>query len=135
LTVYCDRATLQRNYAFFGRLREWAGVPPGARVATFAGRTVVPAAQARPPFWRVNAAANNWLFSSYHISAATLPWYVDALRRVQPEHIHCPAHSRAHLALYLGSRHRGHPPQNDYHLVGDPHVRGARAPGEGVRLP
>ena len=107
LTVYCDRATLQRNYAFFGRLREWAGLPPGARVATFAGRTVVPAGQARPPFWRVNAAANNWLFSSYHISAATLPWYVDALRRVQPELIDSYPSSLEPIARYLLDRGLG----------------------------
>ena len=50
-------------------------------------------------------------------------------------HRQLPVQPRAHRAVSLGSRHRGHPPQNDYHLVGDPHVRGARAPGEGVRLP
>ena len=37
LTIYCDRSSLRRNYAFFVRLREWAGVPERARVATFAG--------------------------------------------------------------------------------------------------
>src|SRR5205809_7496123 len=80
------------------------GVPPEARVATFAGRTVVPASQARPPFWRVNAAANSWLFSSYHISAATLGSYVDALRRVQPELIDSYPSSLEPIARYLLER-------------------------------
>src|SRR5207244_12303284 len=50
LAVYCDRATLQRNYAFFSRFKEWAGIRDGERVATFAGRTVVPPG-AGEPYW------------------------------------------------------------------------------------
>ncbi len=84
LTVYCDRPTLQRNYAFFARLREWAGVADGARVATFAGRTIVRPNQTRPPYWRHNAAGNAVLYSSYHIGAATIPDYVAHLSRWKP---------------------------------------------------
>ena len=85
LTIYCDRATLQRNYAFFARFREWAGIDAGARVATFAGRTVVPPSQRRPPFWRWNAANNALLFSSYHIAPDTVAAYVERLIRFRPE--------------------------------------------------
>jgi phenylacetate-CoA ligase len=85
LTIYCDRETLQRNYAFFGRFRSWAGVRPDARLAVFAGRTICAPAQSRPPYWRRNPAANAMLFSSYHISPATLPDYVEALAAFAPE--------------------------------------------------
>lgn len=78
LAIYCDSAALQRNYAFFVRFKESAGIRDGARVATFAGRTLVPAG-AGPPYWRHNRAANTLLFSSYHIGPASLPEYVDAL--------------------------------------------------------
>ena len=84
LTVFCDDATLQRNYAFFARLRSWARIPDGARVATFAGRTIVPPQRTRPPFWRSNLAANTVLYSSYHLSPETIPLYLEHLGRWQP---------------------------------------------------
>jgi len=85
LTVYCHRAALQRNYAFFSRLRAWAKVPARARVATFAGRTIVAADQATAPYWRRHAFANTMLFSSYHIGLTTVPQYVEELARWKPQ--------------------------------------------------
>lgn len=103
LSIHCDRATLQRNYAFYGRLREWAGVEPGegARVATFAGRTVVTPDADRPPFWRWNAAANTMLFSSYHIGPATLGAYVARLATLQPDLIDSYPSSLEPIARYM----------------------------------
>ncbi len=101
LTVYCDRATLQRNYAFFARLLEWAGVPPRARTATFAGRTLVPPAQRTPPFWRRNAAGNALLFSSYHIAPSTLGHYVRSLADFRPELIDSYPSSIEPIARYV----------------------------------
>ena len=83
LAVYCDRTVLQRNYAFFARFIESAGIARGARVATFAGRTLVPP-DSRGPFWRHNRAANTLLCSSYHLAPDTIPAYVDALARFGP---------------------------------------------------
>jgi len=101
LTIYCDRATLQRNYAFFERLKQWAGIPRGARVATFAGRTIVSPGQTKPPFWRFNAAANTLLLSSYHISPDTLPHYVQGLRAFGPDLIDSYPSSLRPIARYL----------------------------------
>jgi phenylacetate-CoA ligase len=84
LTVYCDRATLRRNYAFFARFLESAGVPSRARVATFAGRILVPPGAASPPYWRYNVPGNAMLCSSYHIGPKSVGDYADALARFQP---------------------------------------------------
>ncbi|HKR09488.1 MAG TPA: hypothetical protein VJS39_09885 [Gemmatimonadaceae bacterium] len=84
LAIYCDAETLQRNYAFFTRFKEWAGVFGAARIATFAGRTLVPEA-GKAPYWRRNRAANTMLFSSYHIGPNTLPYYVDTLATFKPD--------------------------------------------------
>ena len=85
LVIYCNRAALQRNYAFFERLKAWAGIRPGSRTAVFAGRTLVPPGQTRPPYWRRNRAANALMLSSYHVSPETAPEYLNALRAFRPE--------------------------------------------------
>lgn len=100
LAIYCDSETLQRNYAFFTRFKEWAGIYDGSRVATFAGRTVVPPG-AGEPYWRHNRAANTLLFSSYHISQATLPSYVKALADFGPSLIDSYPSSIEPIARYI----------------------------------
>jgi len=100
LHVRCDRETLQRNYAFFARLKSWAGIETGARVATFAGRTLVPEAGAGR-YWRRNRAANTWLFSSYHIGPDTVESYVRDLARIGPELIDAYPSSLEPIARHL----------------------------------
>ncbi len=100
LAIYCDSDTLQRNYAFFTRFRETAGIRDGARVATFAGRPLVPPA-AGPPFWRHNRFSNALLFSSYHIGPATLPYYVEALADFMPALIDSYPSSIEPIARYM----------------------------------
>ena len=100
LAIYCDSATLQRNYAFFSRFKGWAGVSEGARVATFAGRTLVPAGGTEP-YWRYNRAANTLLFSSYHIGRKTLHSYVDALIDFRPALIDSYPSSIEPIARYV----------------------------------
>lgn len=100
LAIYCDRGTLQRNYAFFSRFKEWAGISASARTATFAGRTLVPLGSG-PPYWRHNRASNTMLFSSYHIGAASLPGYVEALSSFQPALIDSYPSSIEPIARYI----------------------------------
>src|SRR5258705_4169515 len=100
LAIYCDSETLQRNYAFFTRFKEWAGIYDGTRVATFASRTVVPPGSGEPD-WRHNRAANTLLFSSYHISQATLPAYVKALAEFGPSLIDSHPSSIEPIARYM----------------------------------
>lgn len=100
LAIYCDSATLQRNYAFFSRFKNWAGVSDGARVATFAGRILVPAGSGAP-YWRHNRAANTLLFSSYHIGGKTIPAYVQALSDFRPSLIDSYPSSIEAIARYV----------------------------------
>lgn len=84
LTVFCDRATLRRNYAFFARFLESVGVPPNARVATFTGRVMVPPGRSAPPYWRFNVPGHAMLCSAYHIGPGTVGAYAEALARFAP---------------------------------------------------
>jgi phenylacetate-CoA ligase len=100
LSIFCDRPTLQRNYAFFARFKEQAGIGPGARTATFAGRTLVPMG-ASAPYWRHNRAANTLLFSSYHIGRNTIGSYVEALVDFAPALIDSYPSSIEPIARYM----------------------------------
>lgn len=101
LTVYCDRAALQRNYAFFARFLESAGLRQGARVATFAGRILVPPGVAHGPYWRYNVPGHAMLCSSYHIGPDTVAEYADALARFQPAFIDSYPSSVVQIAQHL----------------------------------
>jgi phenylacetate-CoA ligase len=100
LAIFCDAATLQRNYAFFSRFREQAGIGPGARTATFAGRTLVPT-HASAPYWRENRASRTMLFSSYHIGERTVGAYVEALAAFGPALIDSYPSSIEPIARYI----------------------------------
>jgi phenylacetate-CoA ligase len=100
LRILATAETLQTNYAFFMRFRGWAGVRGKARTATFAGRTVVPF-RSGPPFWRRNKARNTWLFSSYHISPATVHHYVSGLTDCAPAIIDTYPSSIEPIARYM----------------------------------
>lgn len=84
LTIYLRSEALEKNYAFFTRSLEWAGVEPRQVSATFAGRVIMSAKQVEPPLWRKNWIMRNTLFSSYHISERNLPAYVGELKKIQP---------------------------------------------------
>lgn len=100
LEIRASRLTIQRNYAFFARLRKWAGIPAGARTATFAGRLVVPTARGYP-YWRRNVSMNTLLFSSYHLGERTVPQYALALARFAPMLIDTYPSSIEPIARYL----------------------------------
>jgi phenylacetate-CoA ligase len=100
LRILATAETLQTNYAFFMRFRGWAGARGRARTATFAGRTVVPFSSG-PPLWRRNRARNTWLFSSYHLSPATVAHYVRGLTECAPEIIDTYPSSIEPIARYM----------------------------------
>jgi phenylacetate-CoA ligase len=77
--------SFQREYAFRFQSYSWAGARLGGRWALCAGHPVVPPDCTAPPFW-VYDRANNWLImSSYHLTSANLPHYIDELKDFKPE--------------------------------------------------
>ena len=62
------------------RERRWYGVSVRQRWAILGGQLVVPATRRRPPFWVWNGPLNQLYMSSYHLSTALIPHYLDALR-------------------------------------------------------
>ena len=100
LTIQTTKTAIQKNYAFFARSLNWAGVNLGDPSVTFAGRVFIPPRQNHPPYWRMNKGLNNMLFSSYHISEANIPYYIEALELADPSFI-----DSYPSAIYVIARH------------------------------
>jgi phenylacetate-CoA ligase len=87
MTLYHDRATSNHKYAYV-----WARMRPGLdrsmRHANFTGLELIPPDQNRPPYWRMNHATGQRLYSVFHMNDQTLPGYVEDLRRFQPDWIY-----------------------------------------------
>ncbi len=79
---------IQEQWAIWWRYRGWHGIERRTWCGLFGGRSVVPATQKSPPFWRFNHAGRQLLFSGYHISPENLPAYAAELRRRQPPWLH-----------------------------------------------
>jgi len=101
LKIYVDHDSRRYGYAFFSRLKKWAGVDCSLPNVTFAGRTFIHPDTTRPPFWRRNIKMNNWLFSSYHLSPDNLASYVDKLQSIAPHFIDSYPSSIYTLANYM----------------------------------
>jgi phenylacetate-CoA ligase len=101
LTIYCDKNSRRRHYAFWQRLRGWFGIRPGMKRATFFGRIIMRAGCTRPPFWRYDVSQKNYLFSSYHMSESNLRHYYNALLEIQPDELIGYPSSLFILARYL----------------------------------
>lgn len=87
LSLWVDEYTYKLAMALLIDHEERHGVKFGAKRATFAGRMIQPIDQQKPPFSRFNKAENQRLFSAYHISHSTFPFYDQELARFEPEEI------------------------------------------------
>lgn len=106
LSIGYDHDVVWMTYAVFDRHYRWAGCRfgrDGSRVAVARGNVIVPIGRRRPPFWRRNRTHNQLLLSAFHLSAANLPAYVEALRRFQPHVIDGYPSTLYVLAKYLQS--------------------------------
>lgn len=87
LTLYCDREAMIRHYAI-----RWAqcrpGLRRGMRYGNFTGLEIIEPGQTRPPFWRMNYAASQRLYSIFHMSDDSLTHYVKDLNRFRPEYLY-----------------------------------------------
>jgi len=82
LHIYWSREALPWWWALHEtRVRKWAGVSQSLPRAMVGGRPVVRGDTAAPPYWRFNRHWRQLYMSGYHISPATAPLYIDAMRR------------------------------------------------------
>lgn len=101
LNIFSTKEAIQRNYAFFSRSLNWAGVTDDQPSATFAGRTIIPSNLNSPPFWRRNITMNSTLYSSYHLSESNIPAYIHELDRTKVAFIDSYPSSIYSIAQYI----------------------------------
>ena len=91
----------REHWALWWRYRNWHGLHIEEPCLYFGGRSIVPAKQQRPPFWRHNRPGRQWLFSGYHLSPEHAPAYIDAIRRAEARWIHGYPSLVALMAAYV----------------------------------
>jgi phenylacetate-CoA ligase len=79
--VWWSRETVRQWFALLeARVRRWNGVSRHDRWAILGGQLVVPVARRKPPFGIWNAASRQLYLSSYHLSPAAAPAYLESMR-------------------------------------------------------
>jgi phenylacetate-CoA ligase len=101
LSLYQDIRAINRENAFVWRQLCWAGLRRGDRRAWMRGDMIVPAAQKKPPYWRVNRAEKMLMLSSYHLSESAASAYLDSLAGFDPVVIQAYPSSIGFLAAWM----------------------------------
>ena len=78
LLLYWSPEAHERMFGFFWA-RDRVGFERGTPYASFGCQVIAPPGQKRPPFWRRNFAANQLLFSVFHLGERTADAYLDRL--------------------------------------------------------
>lgn len=84
LGVRMTKDIRRKTYAFWNRFYRGFGVGIFDKRASFLGRKLQNPDDNTPPFWRQNVFGHQTLFSSFHMSDANLPHYVDKLNQLKP---------------------------------------------------
>ncbi len=96
----------QKRMAYLDAFKIRTGTDPfSSRKATFSGRSVVKGLfqQNRKIFWRNNKHLNQRLYSTFHMTDANLPYYVDDLNNFQPEVLNGFVSALDQLASYIAT--------------------------------
>ena len=100
MNLYCDRESMARNFAF-----RWAecrlGIKRNTRYANFTGLELVNPSLDSPPFWRMNYASNQRLYSVFHMNDDTMPSYIEDLNRFRPSWIYSYPSALFNLAEFM----------------------------------
>jgi phenylacetate-CoA ligase len=82
------KSAIQEQWAVWWRYRRRFGLDRETWCGYFGGRPIVPVEDGEPPFWRVNAAGRQVMFSTYHLSPQTVDTYVAEIRERELEWLH-----------------------------------------------
>ena len=84
LTLWRDLYNADFEQACQWRQWRWYGLDSSNRMVNMRGIFVAPVDRVEPPFWMYVPANKQLLLSSYHLSDALIPHYLEKLREFQP---------------------------------------------------
>lgn len=84
LTLCKDKESIAMQWAIWFRHRNRFGIKFKELSVNFTGKPIVPATQKKPPFWRFNAAQNQYFVSSQHINSENIESIVNFLNSINP---------------------------------------------------
>jgi len=104
LQVVRDLRSIAYENAFLHRHWSWSGYRRGMPQAVLRGDMAVPAAQAKPPFWRMDRYSGQLVFSSLHLSPTTANIFIEKLKTYRPYILQSYPSRAYELAVYLAER-------------------------------
>lgn len=86
LQVTMTHADMMRRMAMLDHFKAKVGFEHRKmRRATFNGKHIIPPSQTKRIFWRYNAACQQKIYSSFHITEENMKYYVEDLNRFKPQ--------------------------------------------------
>jgi phenylacetate-CoA ligase len=104
MQILQSKESILRERAFTNRHRKWAGFENGDKRAWIRGDMIVPLEQKNAPFWRFSYFENIIMLSSFHMTKAALPQYINAMTDYGVDVIQAYPSSIVILAKYLQSQ-------------------------------
>ena len=82
LHLWWSRETTHDWYGLFeARWKRWYGVSRHDRWGILGGQLVAPVERSKPPYWVWNAAMHQLYLSAFHMTAQSIPYYLDEIER------------------------------------------------------
>ncbi|MCY7423305.1 MAG: hypothetical protein LH478_16350 [Chitinophagaceae bacterium] len=101
-SILFSHAMHQRSSALYeARVRNWAGVSRFDPRGMIGGRRIIPAGDAKPPYYRYNFIEKQLYFSAYHINKQTAPGYAEGMLKYETRYMVGYAMSNYILAKFL----------------------------------
>lgn len=101
LVFWETREAEQERWATWWRYRNWHGFDRSTWCGQFGGRLIVPPEDEEAPFWRVNPAARQVLFSVFHLRPENAGAYADEIRRRRLRWLHGYPSALSTLAAFI----------------------------------
>lgn len=76
------------QWAVWWRYRIKLGLSLDMRMGWFAGRSIVPISQKKPPFWRYNSPNKQIMFSAHHLSIDMVEYYYNKVKELELKWLH-----------------------------------------------
>ena len=78
----------RKQWAVWWRCNEDIGIKFGTWQGWLCGRQIIPLANIKPPYWRINWPGKRVMFSTYHLKPDTVHYFIDEINRRKLTWIH-----------------------------------------------